>query len=119
MIEPDRPLVYGGRVQILGIELYSNTIAVNWRLAPLPDYEVVFSAELAEQEPDLEGLPEDYRKILGTNSFTSFRCEGAFLLLPMTWGLRTNRREAAPAVALVRGGGTLISLLGCRPRLKG
>jgi hypothetical protein len=48
VIEPDRPLVHGGRVQILGIELYSNRIAVNWRLAPLPDYEVVFSAELAE-----------------------------------------------------------------------
>ena len=58
VIEPDRPLAYGGRVQILGVELYSDKIAVNWRLAPLPDYEVVFSAELAEQEPDLEGLPE-------------------------------------------------------------
>jgi hypothetical protein len=40
---------------------------VNWRLASLPDYEAVFHAELAEQAPELEGLPEDYQKILGTS----------------------------------------------------
>lgn len=62
--EPDRPMEYGGRIQILGIELYSDKVTVNWRLAPLPDYEAVFADELAQQEPDLEGLPPEYRKIL-------------------------------------------------------
>jgi hypothetical protein len=62
--EPDQPLEYGGRIQVLGVELYSDKLTVNWRLAPLPDYKAVFAAELAEQETDLEGLPEDHRKIL-------------------------------------------------------
>jgi hypothetical protein len=57
-------LEYGGRIQILGVELYSDKVAVNWRLAPMPDNEAVFATELAEQEPDLEGLPDDYKKIL-------------------------------------------------------
>jgi hypothetical protein len=56
--EPDRPLDCGGRVQILGVELYSDKVTVNWRLAPEPDYEAVFAVELAEQEDDLQGLPE-------------------------------------------------------------
>jgi hypothetical protein len=62
--EPDRPLGYGGRIQILGVELYSDKLSVNWRLAPLPDPEALFAAELAEQEPDLEGLSDDFKKIL-------------------------------------------------------
>ena len=62
--QPDRPLDYGGRAQILGIELYTHKVTVNWRLAPLPDYEAVFAAELAAQEPDLEGLSDDFKKIL-------------------------------------------------------
>lgn len=62
--EPDRPLDYGGRLQILGVELYSDKVVVNWRLAPEPDYEVVFATELAEQEADLEGLTEPQRKVL-------------------------------------------------------
>jgi hypothetical protein len=62
--EPDRPLGYGGRIQILGVELYSDKISVNWRLAPLPDPEALFAAELAEQEPDLDGLSVDFKKIL-------------------------------------------------------
>ena len=60
----DRPLSYGGRIQILGVELYSDKVSVNWRLAPLPDPESLFAAELAEQEPDLEGLSDDFKKIL-------------------------------------------------------
>ena len=62
--EPDRPLEYGGRVQILGVELYSDKVSVNWRLAPLPDPEALFADELAQQEPDLEGLSDDFKKIL-------------------------------------------------------
>jgi hypothetical protein len=62
--QPDRPLEYGGRIQILGVELYSDKVSVNWRLAPLPDPEALFADELAEQEPDLEGLSDDFKKIL-------------------------------------------------------
>jgi hypothetical protein len=62
--EPDQPLAYGGRIQILGVELYSDKVAVNWRLAPMPDYEAVFADELADQEPDLEGLSDEFKKIL-------------------------------------------------------
>jgi hypothetical protein len=62
--QPDRPLDYGGRIQILGVELYNDKVAVNWRLAPMPDYEAVFADELADQEPDLEGLSDDFKKIL-------------------------------------------------------
>jgi hypothetical protein len=62
--EPDRPLAYGGRIQILGVELYSDKVSVNWRLAPLPDPEALFAAELSEQEPDLDGLSDDFKKIL-------------------------------------------------------
>ena len=62
--EPDRPLEHGGRIQILGVELYSDKVSVNWRLAPLPDPEALFADELAEQDPDLEGLSDDFKKIL-------------------------------------------------------
>jgi hypothetical protein len=57
-------LAYGGRIQILGVELYSDKVSVNWRLAPLPDPEALFADELAAQEPDLEGLSDDFKKIL-------------------------------------------------------
>jgi hypothetical protein len=62
--EPDRPLAYGGRIQILGVELYSDKLSVNWRLAPLPDPDALFADELAAQEPDVEGLSDDFKKIL-------------------------------------------------------
>ena len=62
--QPDRPLAYGGRIQILGVELYSDKVSVNWRLAPLPDPESMFADELAEQQRDLEGLSDDFKKIL-------------------------------------------------------
>ncbi|HUE08908.1 MAG TPA: hypothetical protein VMP41_15875 [Acidimicrobiales bacterium] len=62
--EPDRPLAYGGRIQILGVELYSDKVSVNWRLAPLPDPEALFADELADQAPDLDGLSDDFKTIL-------------------------------------------------------
>jgi hypothetical protein len=62
--DPDRPLAYGGRIQILGVELYSDKVSVNWRLAPLPDPAALFAPELADQEPDLEGLSDDFKRIL-------------------------------------------------------
>ena len=46
------------------MELYSDKVSVNWRLAPLPDPEALFADELAEREPDLDGLSDDFKKIL-------------------------------------------------------
>jgi hypothetical protein len=79
--EPDRPLEYGGRIQILGVELYSDKVAVNWRLAPMPDYEAVFAAELAEQEPDLEGLSDDFKKILRNKLVQRLQMQKRFISL--------------------------------------
>jgi hypothetical protein len=79
--EPDRPLDYGGRVQILGVELYSDKVSVNWRLAPEPDYEAVFADELAEQEADLEELPEDQRKHVRNRLIHRLQMQRRFLAL--------------------------------------
>jgi hypothetical protein len=79
--EPDRPLEYGGRVQILGVELYSDKVFVNWRLAPEPDYEAVFADELAAQETDLEDLPEEHRKHLRDRLIHRLQMQRRFLAL--------------------------------------
>jgi hypothetical protein len=79
--EPDRPLEYGGRIQILGVELYSDKVAVNWRLAPMPAYEAVFADELADQEPDLEGLSDDFKKILREKLVRRLQMEKRFINL--------------------------------------
>jgi len=79
--EPDRPLDYGGRLQILGVELYSDKVTVNWRLAPEPDYEVVFAADLAEQEEDMEGLPELQRTHLRRRLIHRLQMQRDFLRL--------------------------------------
>jgi hypothetical protein len=60
--EPDRPLPFGGRVQILGIERYDTKVTVAWRLAPLPNLEGQFEEQLALLERDIEGLPEGERQ---------------------------------------------------------
>jgi hypothetical protein len=79
--EPDRPLAYGGRIQILGVELYSDKVSVNWRLAPLPDPDALFATELAEQEPDLEGLSDDFKKILRDKLIQQLQMQRRFLIL--------------------------------------
>jgi hypothetical protein len=38
-VEPDQPLPFDGRLQILGIERYETKVVVAWRVAPLPDFE--------------------------------------------------------------------------------
>jgi len=64
VVDADREVPYGGRVQILGIERYDSKVAVAWRLAPLPDAEIEFAAELQDHERDTEGLPEGERKMM-------------------------------------------------------
>jgi hypothetical protein len=65
----------------LGVELYSDKVAVNWRLAPMPDYEAVFTAELADQEPDLEGLSDDFKKILRDQLVQKLQMQKRFISL--------------------------------------
>lgn len=79
--EPDRPLDSGGRVQILGVELYSDKVAVNWRLAPEPNYETVFADELAEQERDLDGLPDHQRNHLRNRLVQRLQMQRGFIAL--------------------------------------
>jgi hypothetical protein len=55
---------FGGRFQVLGIEMYDSQFAVVWRLAPLPDQEAMFAVDIAELEGDTEGLPDERRAAL-------------------------------------------------------
>lgn len=77
--QPDRPLESGGRLQILGVEFYSDVVTSNWRLAPEPDYELVFADELAAQEPELDGLSEDHRSILRRQLVQRLQMQRRFL----------------------------------------
>jgi hypothetical protein len=88
--EPDRPLDYGGRVQILGVELYSDKVTVNWRNAPVPDYDAVFAVELAAQEEDIEGLPELQRAHLRQRLVHRLQMQRSFVRL--SDDLRTEYR---------------------------
>jgi hypothetical protein len=60
----DRAVPHGGRLQILGIERYDSKVAVAWRMAPLPDPESKYAAELRAHDHDTEGLPEHERKMM-------------------------------------------------------
>jgi hypothetical protein len=62
--DADRPVPYGGRLQILGIERYDSEVAVAWRMAPLPDAELQYADELRAHDRDTEGLPEHERTMM-------------------------------------------------------
>jgi hypothetical protein len=62
--DPDQPLPFGGRVQILGIELYDSCVGVAYRLAPLPNVESVMREVLADHDKGTEHLPDQERKRL-------------------------------------------------------
>ena len=64
VLDADRPIPYGGRLQILGVERYDTAVAVAWRMAPLPDAEHQYAAELRAHDRDTEGLPEHERKMM-------------------------------------------------------
>jgi hypothetical protein len=59
---PDVSIALGGRLQIMGVELYDIQVAVAWRLAPLPDPERQFYDQLAAHDLDSQGLPEHERR---------------------------------------------------------
>jgi hypothetical protein len=49
--------VRGGRARVLAIELYDNSVAVTWRLAPTPDFDALDAFALAATDRDTDGLP--------------------------------------------------------------
>lgn len=53
---------YGGRLRIVGVELYETEMALHWRMAPLPDVDAALPEEAAARERDTLGLPEDERE---------------------------------------------------------
>jgi hypothetical protein len=111
--EPDRPLDYGGRVQILGVELYSDKVSVNWRLAPEPDYEVVFADELAEQEADLEEVPEAQRTHVRNRLIHRLQMQRRFLALSDDVGTQYHGRGGGSS----GGGGEKRGHTGFTPRV--
>ncbi len=64
VLDADRQIPYGGRLQILGVERYDTAEAVTWRMAPLPDAELQYADELRAHDRDTEGLPEDERAMM-------------------------------------------------------
>jgi hypothetical protein len=54
---PDQEFeVYGGRLQIVAIEVYDTAVAVRWRVSPEPDISLAFPDETRQLEQDMEGL---------------------------------------------------------------
>src|SRR5665213_1587179 len=54
----DRPLPYGGRVQMLSVERYDTRVSVTWRLAPRPDPQEEHSLAMSALERDTVDLSE-------------------------------------------------------------
>jgi hypothetical protein len=63
---PDQPLPFGGRIQILGVEMYDTCVSVAYRLAPLPNVESVIREVLSDHDKSTEHLPAEERKRLRT-----------------------------------------------------
>lgn len=61
---PDRALPYGGRVQVLSVERYDARVAVNWRLAPIPDALEQHELAMSAHERETSGLPDEERAVL-------------------------------------------------------
>jgi hypothetical protein len=64
VVDADREVPYGGRLQILGIERYDSKVAIAWRMAPLPDAEIQYADELRDHDQDTAGLPECERMMM-------------------------------------------------------
>jgi len=58
---PDRPLPFGGRVQVLSVERYDSRVTVTWRLAPRPDPVEEHHLAMAALDRDTTGLSDEHR----------------------------------------------------------
>jgi hypothetical protein len=61
---PDLPLPFGGRIQILGVEMYDRCVRVAYRIAPLPNVESLIRQVLSDHDTSTEHLPPEERKRL-------------------------------------------------------
>jgi hypothetical protein len=61
---PDQALPLGGRIQIMGVELYDTRVGIAYRLAPLPNVEAVIREKLAAHDRETRDLPPDERQRL-------------------------------------------------------
>jgi len=77
--EAEGLLDHGGRMEILGVELFCDKVNINWRIFPEPDYEVVFASELAGQEPDLDGLPISQQQQRRNQLLHRLQMQGRFI----------------------------------------
>jgi hypothetical protein len=58
---PDQALPLGGRIQIMGVELYDSQVGIAYRLAPLPNIEAVIREKLAAHDEETRDLPPEDR----------------------------------------------------------
>jgi len=72
------PTNFGGLFQVLSIEFYDRLVAVNWRLAPLPDTNAAYAAELEQHSDDSRQLPEENRKALRAHFVNMLRISRGF-----------------------------------------
>ena len=102
----DRPIEGGGRLQILGVELYDRMVAFSWKMDPLPDLAVQFARELEEISVETEGLPdaerrqlhEQYLRMLDHRSMNSFEVTDDLGTTYVRLGPTFGQSQFAPAV---------------------
>ena len=111
---PDRPLEYGGRIQILGVELYSDKVSVNWRLAPLPVPERNLLLSWLNKSPTSRACQMTSRRSFETNLFNDCRCNDVPSPLSTTWERSSDRRAAGQVEEGMRGEGSRTLLQQCR-----
>jgi hypothetical protein len=63
---PDQALPLGGRIQIMGVELYDSQVGIAYRLAPLPNIEAVIREKLAAHDEETRDLPPEDRHRQGS-----------------------------------------------------
>lgn len=90
---------FGGRFQVLGIELYDTQFAVVWRLAPPPDQEAMFADDVAALERDTEGLPDQRREMLKRRLLQQLSMQRQEIKVTDDLGTTITLREVVPAEA--------------------
>jgi hypothetical protein len=53
--------LHGGRIRIIGVELFDSEMALHWRMAPPPDLDLAFPEVAAAEDQEMAGLPEEER----------------------------------------------------------
>lgn len=69
---------FGGRLRILGLEIYDVQVVVLWRTCPEPNADMALAAEVAARRRDMEGLPEIDRQRVLSHRFSAFELATRF-----------------------------------------